>query len=729
MNDKYIPFSQYVIRTPLLSISEINSTSISLFKTDPLIKKAIYLASPDLYDSLNEYFSGKVKNKKKSDRIVNSYLKYLSRMTTRCTPFGLFAGCGVEELQDENATTVDSAQDFFTKSRLDMDYLCELSIYLSKDQTLKPLLKYYPNSSSYEIGNEVRYVEYRYLNGKRTHYSVSIEKDEFVADILKRSQSGARISDLIKVFPAEEYELADIKVYIDELIDSQLLICELEPSVCGNDYLTSMIKVIEKVIPDGEIYQRLIKVNNLLKEFDKDINIDNLMILKEIEEQLDYFPIKRKRNFLFQVDSIIRSEKGKIGLDVSQNILQSINVLSKFIRSTQRTYQDEFKRNFYKRFEDRTVPLGRVFDSESGISYIPGSTGIPCPLIDDISFSRESRQNGVTEWRPVDSFLMKKLSAFSVEKDSEIVITDEELEKLPEQEYDLGNTFYAVAQLAKSKESGEEIVNLSTVGGSSAANLLGRFCASNSSIESLVRKISEKEIESERGKIVAEISHLPESRTGNVLLRPHLYEYEIPYLSNTNHSNSINISNLEVSVPSGKRIILQEKQTKKEVLPKLTTAHNFSYNSLPIYHFLCDLQYQDRTGGLSFSWGPLERENKYLPRVRYKNLILSLAKWRFSRKDIECLYESIGDAEKFATCLSDFRRSNKLKREVELVEGDNTLYIDLANIDLVRMLLQAVKNKPTFVLQEFFFSDHDSVVSKGGQAFTNQLIIPFYKRN
>jgi hypothetical protein len=729
MNQKYIPFSHYVIRTPLLPISEVNADSINLFQTDPLIRKAIYLASPDLFDSLHEYFNGQVSSEKKRARIRNSFLKYISRMTTRCTPFGLFAGCGAGEMGDKNAITMDRKADFLTKSRLDMDYLCELSIYLSRNHTLKPFLKYYPNTSIYEMGSEIRYVEYRYNNSKRTHFSVSIEKDEFVVEILKKCKSGAMIQELVELFPLDEYELEEITAFIDELIESQLLICELEPSVCGDDYLHSLIEIIDRVSPESEISNRLQSVHQLLEHFDRGLYADNLQLLAEIEINLDFFPIKRKRNFLFQVDSIIRSERSCLDSGVGNSILESINVLSRFIRSTERTYQEEFKRSFYKRFEDRAVPLGKVFDSESGISYVSGANGVPCPLIDDISFTRGGKQREYAEWRPVDSFLMKKLSSFSAENDLEILITDEDLDKLPKKECNLGNTFYAIAQLAKHKDLEKELINLSTIGGSSAANLLGRFCTSNSSVESLVRCICNKEVEMESGKMIAEISHLPESRTGNVLLRPHLYNYEIPYLSNSNHPNGIRIEDLEVSVQSGNKIILNERRSQKEIVPKLTTAHNFSYNSLPVYHFLCDLQYQDKIGGLGFNWGPLERDHKYLPRVRYKNVVLSLAKWTFSKKDVENLYDYLDHDESLATKMSEFRKKHYLKREVELVEGDNTLYVDLENLDLLRMLLQMVKKRSSFVLQEFFFSDHDSIVKGGEHTFANQFIIPFYKSN
>ena len=69
------------------------------------------------------------------------------------------------------------------------------------------------------------------------------------------------------------------------------------------------------------------------------------------------------------------------------------------------------------------------------------------------------------------------------------------------------------------------------VGGSSAANLLARFSSEKSDVQSLAKKITEKEEELNPDYILAEIIHLPEARIGNVIRRPILRQYEIQYLA------------------------------------------------------------------------------------------------------------------------------------------------------------------------------------------------------
>ena len=124
---------------------------------------------------------------------------------------------------------------------------------------------------------------------------------------------------------------------------------------------------------------------------------------------------------------------------------------------------------------------------------------------------------------------------------------------------------------------------------------------------------------------MAEIVHLPQQRTGNVLMRPVLREYEIPFLgrSSVDPAYAIPVSDLMVSVRNN-TVLLRSKRLNKFIIPHLSNAHNFSFGALSIYKFLCDLQSQNIMTNVGFSWGPLESETLYLPRVTYKNILMRL---------------------------------------------------------------------------------------------------------
>jgi hypothetical protein len=195
---------------------------------------------------------------------------------------------------------------------------------------------------------------------------------------------------------------------------------------------------------------------------------------------------------------------------------------------------------------------------------------------------------------------------------------------------------------------------------------------------------------------------LPESRTGNVLLRSSLRKYEIPYLAKANVDKEFQImpSDLLISIKNN-RIVLRSKSLNKIIVPRNTTAHNFANNSLPVYHFLCDLQTQNLQGGLYFSWGPLENEFDYFPRVTYKNLIFSLETWIINKKDLLNILK-IKDNEKKLFAFKDFLIGKGIAKKVILSDGDNELFIDIYNMDMLKVLFNLVKTERCLNYKSFF---------------------------
>jgi hypothetical protein len=97
----YTPFQNFVFRTPLYSVNTFFQEMEKLEKEEnywkqflqtPLLQEAIFLASPVLYDEINKFLNGHLVKEKDIEKMKNAVLRYFSRMCSRCTPFGLFAG-------------------------------------------------------------------------------------------------------------------------------------------------------------------------------------------------------------------------------------------------------------------------------------------------------------------------------------------------------------------------------------------------------------------------------------------------------------------------------------------------------------------------------------------------------------------------------------------------------------------------------------------------------------
>src|SRR2546423_10416900 len=98
----------YLVRTPFLPVNvleqfdggshtDLNERLKEIFAR-PYLQEAIYIASPELYQEFQKWQQGNLTDKKEVDKLLLSLFRYLLRMTTRCTPYGLFAGCAVGEI-------------------------------------------------------------------------------------------------------------------------------------------------------------------------------------------------------------------------------------------------------------------------------------------------------------------------------------------------------------------------------------------------------------------------------------------------------------------------------------------------------------------------------------------------------------------------------------------------------------------------------------------------------
>ena len=221
-------------------------------------------------------------------------------------------------------------------------------------------------------------------------------------------------------------------------------------------------------------------------------------------------------------------------------------------------------------------------------------------------------------------------------------------------------------------------------------------------------------------KIIAEIVHLPQARTGNILYRNFKREYEIPYLGNASvdRDHQIQIDDLYVSVKAGK-VILRSKRLNKETIPRLSNAHNFGSNALPIYHFLCDLQDQN-SFGFGFSWGGLQDEFDFLPRLNYKEVVLSRATWNINKEAIDKILAS--PETKAVQTVREFQATRNIADIVYLTQGDNEVLINFKN-DLSCMVFYFMLKGERFIqLKEFLFTE-DTITGN----YCNEIIISAHK--
>lgn len=720
----YKPFNQFLLRAPLFSFSELKKILkdedkiIEQYK-NPLFQEGIYIASPVLYTELMKFLNQEVTDKKEIERLHNSLFRYLSRMSARCTPFGLLAGCAVGEINCK--TNIVLKEGIARKTRFDMYFLGKFSHYLESQPEVREKIKYFPNSSLYRVGEKYRYIEPTYSDSKIQYKISSVRISEYIDLVLERTGNGATFSEIRHAIQDENISEDEKNEFINLLVDSSILISELSPTVVGEDYFSRLLKILKSI--DYPIKQ-IEKLSFFLEDLDKTTS-DSLTVYNQILYTLDLVDVPYKKELLFQVDGIKIDENISLSKDIPAELLSTLNFLNKITPPTSNETLRQFMNQFYQRYENAEIPLMEALDPDMGIGYPANVTiGKTTPLFDDFFIPVKENQKSFY-FNSFELKLFKRLCQAEISGEKEIMLTDEDILEPINGANDLPPTLYALFELIKS--NGETLLKLEGLGGICGASLLTRFAHTNEKIDDLVGDIIRKEEELVPNAILAEIVYLPNFRVGNILTRPKKRKYEITYLSFSDSSagQKIPVSDLLLSVKNG-RLVLRSKALDKEIIPRLTSAHNYSSDQSPVYTFLCDMQQTSTKTTLAFHWGSLQDEFSFYPRVRYRNTILSAAYWSIDVENIKGLFQ-INDQIELIEKTDQWRKQIGLPEEILLTDGDNELYVNCESYRSLQAFFSVIKNRKKIKLTEFLFHpDYDVVKDGKNNIYTNECIVTFY---
>jgi thiopeptide-type bacteriocin biosynthesis protein len=727
MSTHYYFHPQLVLRTPSWPFTTtVNENSIEEALADRHFMEAIYLASPALHQECVKLQDGKIVGERKAEKLRITLTRYYARMSSRCTPFGLFAGCAVIDWGAISRVRMAPANNV-RHTRLDMHYLCALAQHLATHEDIKPWLRYRPNTTLYRIGPEIRYVEQGYAEGTYSHQISAVDASEPLLQLLAAADPPQSLPNLIGALPASLGEQQIVRDFVEELISAQVLVSELEPTVTGPEFFFHIQAVINRVLAHAPtpgllaVAQVLEVVSWQLKHLDSN-HANSAADYERVAATLAALQVPIEAGKLFQTDL-------SPGVDatvpatwdaVSQHtLLEALEVVAYLTPSHGNPRLADFAHRFHTRYEDREVPLLEALDNESGLVYSSIGNVAYSTLVHDLTLPGRLREAQSAPLSDGLSYLDRKLQDAIRNREYSVEITQKELLS---HGFRPGTALQLPSVGVLFRWVDAERILLDGASGSSAVNLLGRFAHAAPSIEKLIQEITCCEQQYNPDVALAEICHLPASRIGNLLQRPHFRTLEIPYLAQSSlpPSQQVQVQDLRISVRDG-QFVLRSAHTNQIIVPRLSTAHNFAGEALPVYQFLCDLQTQGLRAQMGPVWPVAPSRPQFLPRLTYGKVILEAASWHFDPNDLEPLLKC--SEEHFADLFRIFCTYWQLPRLFVLVEGDNELLVEADNQALVRTWLAGVRGQPVVILKEFLFDPATSPVRDAdGRPYVPQLL-------
>lgn len=688
--------------------SALNESLLGLLQ-DPVVREAVWLASPALDERLDA-----------GEDLVRPLLSYVTRMSMRSTPFGLFAGCSAGPIGGPiGPLSVPARETVKRHTRLDFGFLAAVVGNLVNDPTTRAALTYVPNTGRYNAGGRLRLAEARIDEQRRVRYHrVTFEEDEALVETLDRARGGARIRELAEALVEGDITVEEAEEYVSELVTAQLLVPTLGPPVTGDEPVAWMAQTLRAHPATADVGDALAEADAELNALDDAGPGADRSRYYDLADRLRKVDPELRTDRLFQVDVALGSPAPSLPDAVLREVHRATDVLLRIARTPGEDELSKFRERFQNRYEDTVVPLAEVLDEEVGIGYGPGPalSAEGAPLLQGV-VGRMGRPS--YQWANQDAYLLRFLNQKDVQ------LTDADIKALSQDSAPpLPDAVSATFSLARHGEHDFRMV-VQAITGPSGARLLGRFCHVDPDIERLVRDHVTAEEALRPDAVFAEVVHLPEGRVGNILARPVLRPYEIEFLGKSGAENTLPFEDLLVSV-QGDRIVLWSKTLGREIVPRLTSAHNTVTGALAPYRFLAAVQYQNLTTTLRWSWGVLESSASYLPRVTYGRLVLSRATWQPSQEQITPLRDAKTPAARFAAA-QRLREELDLPRWVVVAQGDNELPVDLDRVGGAELLAHEA-SRGGLKLVELYPSHDELYADSPDGARAHEVVVPLIRK-
>ena len=712
----------------------------------PEVREAIHLGSPRVGTAVGQWLADPESDA--SRRMEPVLVSYVLRAAGRATPFGLFAGWTTGAVGPPGSTTVLRLQPtarYRRHSHLDMEYLVAVAEAIGRDRALRHALPHHPNSSLHEAGDRLHLAESRSHQGRRRYHLVAVEPTAYLRATLERAGSngpgrGVALDELAGALVDDDIGAEEAGSYIDELVDRQVLVPDLGPALSSPDPGLHLAGRLETAPATAPLARALVDAHLALAEVDEQPlggETPPAERYAAVNAALRTLPGAVPDHGLVRVDLEKPADEAVLGPEVVAVIEAGIEVLHRLALPEDDPGLTRFRNEFVERYDTRKIPLVEALDDEVGIGFerMESPAADAPDLLGDIPFPPAPYSVAATEAETRrDAVLVRLLGAALWARSPEIELSATDIAELEAaaggERRPLPGAMAAIARLAARSAAdlaaGRFTLDLRFAGGPSGAQLLGRLATVDKTLRAGVESHFRAEEARVPDAVFAEIIHLPEGAFGNVLVRPGLRRYEIPFLgqSAAPPDAQIPVGDLLVSVRDG-RIVVESASLGVEVLPRLTSAHFHSRPGVPVYRFLARLQHQGVAGELGWDWGGLGNA-PFLPRVVSGRVVLSPARWHVSGRDLARF--RAGAPERTAA-VAAWRAEWGVPRFVALLDDEDELVVDLDSELALDAVAHHLRNRKAATFAEMFPGPQELCVSGPEGSFVHDLIVPFVTRS
>lgn len=704
----FIPSPFFLLRAPFWSIEKwaqiLNESNwveaiFQLYDSDEAFQEAVAVASPNLDREINKG------EKKRTEKIAYSLLKYAIRMSSRTTPFGLFSFISLGKWGEVTEVEINSL--FVQKGvRPDLSWVYAYIEKLYKNKELFPALFVYKNPLIAEAQDRF-FLEFHRQIEKDDHNQTqikSIDKTIVTEAIFKLTDQEIEVSVLCdqlekKIDSSDRERLLEV---ILQLYEQQFLLPSLLPSLLS---VSPFQDVLQKLPRD-----RFLKhVGNIIEQYQSTTIGEGILSLRNCMESMkEGVEVGTK----LQVDSFYNKNRPILPKTIANAAIDTVNLYATLSR---KNHHKEILKSYHEKFLEkygthRIVPILEVLSPEQGLGDFK-SEKLP-------SISSQLEKN-----------LEKWLYNQSHDVEEEIVLTDEVVEDLlkksgekPFDPYEIIPSTDVFCQvLAESKEEIDRgnFRLLECYPGWQGGGTFGRFnyLFSQKEREEIEAFFREEEA-LEPNALFVQTSIWPlTGNEANVSSLPCIRRHCLDLSSTEKKEADLTLEDVYVGANlEGLYLTLREGDPQLFCCPGHLLRPQLM--SKPI-ELMRTITLNNQNVIEPDFWGGLRKEREFFPRIRYKKSILYPAMWQFDGTLFSHLPK-----QKIEQTFAIWSDTRKLPKKCLLISGDQQLLIETQHPAIRKEIINRIMKKEVVQFKEYLPS---SWLKTDKGHHISELVIPLLK--
>jgi lantibiotic biosynthesis protein len=720
----YAPLDWVVVRAPLLPAGTCDRLDEATrdATADPGVRTALAVGAPDLLDAVERAggdpaAGGKVRRKLQ---------RYLIRMSTRPTPYGLFAGVALARPGPSTDLAIGPGEPE-TRTRPDMAWLMSFIAELEQRPEVRRQLRFRANTAARLAGGRL-FLDERAVTGELEHGggAVSVRATAAAQAALALAREPCRWAQLAEALLETPGATTDkVERLLTELWRQTLLLSELRPPLTSGSPARYVAERLRDVPAASEARRKLEALLDEVAAWDarplrvKAEAYPSLAALaRDVHPGPDGAPL--------QVDARLPLAGERIAEEVAEEAARGAGLLLRLgpigAGSTLAGYRASFEQRYGP---ERELPLLELLDPEAGLgppSHRDWST--------DADPERSARR---------DALLWELAAEATRDRRPELELDEATIAALeagrPPREALPACLELAVFVLADGPESIDRgdfrVLVGPNLGAQAAGRNLGRFAdLLGPDAERALASAARADERHRPHEVAAELVYLPvRARSANVAVRPAVRSHEIVLGTSpgVTAERTIPLDELVVGIRGGRFYV---RWPRGDCELRVRQGHMLNTFQAPaVCRFLADVAGEGTMDLTPFDWGSAGRL-PYLPRVVAGRVVLQPARWRIDAvaRDREL---PPGNPDEFAAALRRWRDAWSAPARVYLSVGDNRLLLDLDDAEQVEQLreeLRRVEEAGPVVLEEALPDPRDSWLPGPGGRYVTEMVVPLVLR-